>query len=453
MTKGFFGGRVLSSEELEELRKPLKPKMVDEDIMGLNPGFPHNPHIPLEEDVNGVTVKAASIARLRNDTFDPYDFTKTRGLYQYSEPVLFQDYEESYFTNPYTNMIVEYLVNRIHGDGYHFEGPGANVVEEFFWEDNTRDKMILTTRDAVRFGTGLMDFGTAGERGRVIRTRVLDVPYYNIELDIDIESPTYGERTYYEGTKKLREDRMFHLFFRDVTGKAWPMSFLRPNIHFLAALQDMSGDVFAALKRVAYAPIVVSLDMAGIKTDTEKEKMVNNFIEYLKEVESASQNFVVDKRHEVQLLGVGSAGARLLPTNDLIEPIISVVLRSCGFPIGLFLQQGANRATVEAQREDVRVVFEHLRSMFKYQMEKKLLSKITNRNTKLVWNRPPPSTVETQEEMKALMTAFQLRLISREYFLDQFDIADEGKTLYEGPPQQGATHDISPKQGPKERNQ
>jgi hypothetical protein len=68
----------------------------------------------------------------------------------------------------------------------------------------------------------------------------------------------------------------------------------------------------------------------------------------------------------------------------------------------------------------------------------------------MVWNKPPPSTAETQEEMKALAILYQLQIISKEYVLDVFDIKDDGKTFFEGPMMQGPSHDITTKQANSE---
>jgi hypothetical protein len=441
MTSGPHGYKVLSNAEADDLvagRAVVAtdfPKTEAAPISN-SPDNPHAPHIPLTK-----TAKASSLSRIWNTTFDPYNRTLLRGLYQYDEPSFFRDYEESYKTNPFTFMLVESVITQVLGDGYHFEGPGANVVEEFFWNDDTRTKIEMWYRDTVRYGNGFLDFYV--KNGRMVKTRNLRTSDVTVDIDIVQESLTYGERIYYQFGKPLNSDNLCHLMLRPVAGVAYGMSTLRPNLIFLQMLLDCGGDVAAALKRVGYAPIVARLDLDGYRTEEERQQAIEDFRDNMKETESATNNFVIDRRNEVNLLGVGSAGARLLPVNDLLEPWIAVCLRNFGFPIGIFLQQGANKAIVEAQREDVRIVFANLREKLKYTIERFIIPKITNRECRLVWNKPPPSSPETQNSFKLYMLAYQLGILSKEFILDYFDIKDTGKSFFEGALTQGGSHDIS----------
>jgi hypothetical protein len=433
MTVGPLGNRIINSEEIAQLVNSGHTVSATETVAV--PSDIHAPH-KLQKTVEA----SSSLARFWNTRFDPYNRTQLSDLYHYDEPSFYQDYEESYKTNPFTFMLVESVISQVIGDGYHFEGPGANVVEEFFWEDDTRTKIEMLYRDTVRFGNGLMDFVTQG--GRLLKTRVLNPNDILITIDMVPESLTYGERTYWQFRNQLDAHQIIHDTIRPIAGAAYGMSILRPNIVFLQALLDCGGDVLAAVKRVGYAPIVASLDLDGYRTEQEKRDAIHTFEESMKETESAVNNFVIDRRNSINLLGAGSAGARLLPINDLIEPWIAVCLRNFGFPIGLFLQQGANKAIVDAQREDVRVGFANLRDKLKYRIEKWLLPRITNRKCGLVWNRPPPSSPETQASFKMYLLAYQLGVLSKEFILDYFDITDEGATFYEGPPTQGGSHSL-----------
>ena len=435
MQSGPYGNKVLSASEIEDLLSGRTASAVT----GSPPTAPssgnalHNPH---------TTEVASSIARLWNDTFDPYNRTRFRELYLYDELSFYQDYNESYRTNPFTFMLVESVVTNILGDGYHFEGPGANVIEQFFWEDNTRTKLEMVLRDTVTLGNGIMDFRFKSQR--IVETRPIGASNILISIDTNKNSSTYGQRKYYQvKNEPLDEDYIFHLMLKPHTESAYGMSLIRPNIIFLQGLLDSGGDVLAAIKRIGYAPIVAKLDLDGYRTEAEKRAALQAFTDDLKKTESSDQNFAIDRRHDINLLGAGSAGARLLPINDLIEPWIAVCLRNFGFPIGIFLQQGANKAIVDAQREDVRVVFQSFKAKFKYEVERHVLPRITNREVELIWDKAPPYTAETQASMKIFLLAYQLGLISKEYILDNFDIEDTGKSFYEGNPTQGASHDIS----------
>lgn len=448
MSFGPHGSKILSSDEVAELvdrcmtatATTVEPLA---SVAEISPDSIHAPHVP-----QGTTAEASSLARIWNNTFDPYNRTQLRDLYMYDEPSFYQDYEESYKTNPFTFMLVEYMVTTVLGDGFHFEGPGDNVVENFFRKDETRSKLEMWYRDSVRFGNGMMDFSEKNDR--LVGTRNLNPFDILVTVDREImingaQNPNYGKRLYWQTNRQLDGNYIMHGVIKQLTGGAYGMSPLRPNIVFLQALLDCGGDVLSAIKRVGYAPIVARLDLDGYRTEAEKRNAVTAFENSMKDTESAVNNFVIDRRNDLNLLGTGSAGARLLPVNDLLEPWIAVALRNFGMPIGIFLQQGANKAIVDAQREDVRVVFTALRERFKFDVDNHLLPRITSRETSLVWNKPPPSSPETQSAFKLYLLAFQLGLISKEFILDYFDIEDTGKEFYEGNPTQGASHDLGGK--------
>jgi len=435
MQSGPYGNKVLSASDIEDLLHGRPASAVTGSPLTASPS---NDALRSSH----TTEVAASIARFWDSAYDPYNRTRFRDLYQYDEQSFYQDYKESYRTNPFTFMLVESVVTNIVGDGYHFEGAGANVVEQFFWDDNTREKLEMQLRDTVTLGNGIMDFRYRGPR--ISETRVIDPSTITITLDINKNSPTYGRRRYYQvKDKPLEEEYVFHFMLKPHTDSAYGMSLIRANIVFLQGLLDSGGDVLAAIKRIGYAPIVAKLDLDGYRTQAEKDAALTKFTTDLAKTESSDQNFAIDRRHDINLLGAGSAGARLLPINDLIEPWIAVCLRNFGFPIGIFLQQGANKAIVDAQREDVRVVFADFRKKFKYHVDRWVLPRITNREVELVWDKPPPYTAETQASLKIFLLAYQLGLVSKEYVLNNFDIVDTGKTFYEGNLSQGASHDIS----------
>jgi hypothetical protein len=198
-------------------------------------------------------------------------------------------------------------------------------------------------------------------------------------------------------------------------------------------MMDVGGDIMAALKRVAYAPIIAQLDLDSLATDAEKETYMKAFSDKLKNIQSSTNNFTVDKKHVLSLLGQGAAGARLLPTVDLIEPILSVILINFGIPLGMFIQTGANKSIIAEQRAAMQRFYEDLRNRIKYYVETKMIPYITGRDTKLIWNKAPITSPEVQDAMKVHILAFQNGLLSAEYIKDQWDITDTG-TTYALPP-------------------
>jgi hypothetical protein len=401
--------------------------------------LPYVPERKVEERPEAVY--AASIANFWDQPYDPYYKTLIAGLYSYSEPAFFRQYEECYTTNPYGKFLVDYVVTRTIGDGFHFEGPGANVVEQFFRHDHTRSKLTEAFRDTVKFGSGFMDLKILNSTGRLSRTDVLDPFTFQIEIDDQAGSPTYGLRKYYQPRKdakdtrptgELNAARLFHFMIEPTTYRAWPMSLMRPNIVFLTALMDSGGDVMAAIKRTGYAPLVARLNMKGMNP-AEKKKAMEAFGESLKQLQSSTNNFVIDKEHEIDLLGRGGGNAKLLPINDLLEPWIGICLMNYAVPLGLLLQGGANKSIVETQREDARISLGAFRGLFEEQVMDRIVPHITNREVRMVWNKPPASSPETRAEMAAFLDFFKAGAVSREFLLDYFDIEDHGTTFFAPP--------------------
>lgn len=455
MATGPFGNRIISASEIEAMHgsggtpsfaQPAVARAIDPRPTSV---FADDGPYPLTQ--KPLVAFGGSISRLKDAEFSPYNYSKIRDLYSDDESVLYTDYDESYRTNPFAHMLVDYMVSRIFSDGYHFEGPGAQVVERFMDMDNTRQKLEMQYKDGILFGNGFLDLYTKGKNGPLVKTRVILPSNMNVVLDTDPKSKTYGDRIYRQGgvLEPLDPTHLFHFMPCEQNGRALGLSILRANIAFLQALLDAGGDTFAALKRVAFAPLIAKLDLDSIANQAEKQQVIDGWIEKMREVESSTNNFAIDKRNDINLVGVGSAGGKLLPVNDLIEPWIAICLRNFGFPIGLFLQSGANKSIVDAQREDVRAFFNSFRRKFKHDIETQLLVKITGRDTHMVWDKPPPSSPETQEEMKTLALLFQLGAISKEYLLDSFDIEDTGKTFYEGNLTQGSSHDLGGNPGNK----
>lgn len=378
-------------------------------------------------------IEASSIANLFSDIYSPYKMAQVRDLGIYPETYFFDLYEESYVQNPWTHMLVEYVVKHTLGDGYHFEGPGADKVEKFFVQDDTRTKLEMQFRSAVKCGSGIMELVTKGKKGPLVQTRLLNPSKLEIELDDDEKSKTYGQRIYKQGQTILNSDNIFHLMVVPEYNRAWPMSLLRPNIVFLTALYDCGGDVFAAIKRAAYSPIIARLDLDNYPTEEEKKKALREFSLKLKDLQSATTNFTLDKRHSLELLSKGGAGARMMPVNDMIEPWLTVALMNFNMPLGLVLQGGANKAILDGQREDNRIAFSAYRRYFAEQVENKLIPRITGRDCKLVWNKAPPTSPETQAELNSWAKLYQLGVVSKEFILDQMDIEDTGTTFYPNP--------------------
>jgi len=121
----------------------------------------NNPYTPPPRDdkydITDVIASSSITPFWDQQSFDPYHKSLFRNMTMYEEPAFFMDYERCCTSNPYGMFLSSYVVTRTLGDGYHFEGHGAQKVEDFFKRDRTRAKLKMAYRDTVKFGSGLMD--------------------------------------------------------------------------------------------------------------------------------------------------------------------------------------------------------------------------------------------------------------------------------------------------------
>ena len=162
-----------------------------------------------------------------------------------------------------------------------------------------------------------------------------------------------------------------------------------------------------------------------------------------------------DRRHTLSLLAGNPGAGRILPINEMIEPWMAMCLRSFSMPLGAFLQQGANKATLQVQKQDCDASIALYRRSIANQVEMKLLPRIVgdNADIRMVWNKPSSSNAEVQSHMLVWKQLYDSGMISRECFLEQFDIKDLGTTFAPVAVPGGATGDLRPQRSPSPSNQ
>ena len=398
-------------------------------------GPPQDPVVLLAGNEIGIVDVKGQVLDIRIPTpsldFEVYDYDVFRNLHKKIEPQLYRLYKKEWTSNPFVSLLVEFILNEIFGDGFHFEGPGAEDVENFFKLNKTRKTLKLALRETIVYGNGFLGLTILNQQ----LTKLTVVPAISVTITLDED----GAREYSQvqtrvvdgqpaqTDKPLNKSNLIHFTIKELSDLPYGISLLRPNLHFLRSLLDVGGDIPAAIKRVAYSPTVALLDLEGYATDEEKETVVENYAKKLNKVASATSNYAIDKRHDLRLLNQGAAGAQQLNVVQLIEPILAVVLLNMGMPIGFFLQAASNRAVLREQREGIQRFIAELKSDIALEIESELVPRITGEEAHVVWELALSDQIRLG---RALATYYRLGLISRQFFLDAMNIEDEGKDFF-----------------------
>jgi hypothetical protein len=381
------------------------------------------------------TIPSSSFRTAFQD-YDPYDFERHKDYWRYEEPAFYGDYTRMWLSNPWAYLPAEYLVNEIFSHDFHFEGPSGAVkeVETFFDGDDTRHKLPVMVRQSVILGNGGGD--VAIRSGEVLETRVLNFESIRCYLEEGTIKYTQDRRyiaadTYLASpTAKgipLRAENIIHLKLKEWPSSPYGMSLFRPNLLLLMALDHSGQDIPAALKRIAYAPLLAKIDTEGFETDEDKDAAVAAWATKLKNVHSATTNIAMDKRHDLGIigsLGGGGGGANLLPVMALLTPLISVVLSNFGYALGYFLQTGANRAILEEQKELADHMIDRFRGQIAHDLRRQLLSKLTDRPVSIVFDMDDRLW---ERKSVSMMRLYERGLVSKEFIHDTLDLqADKG---------------------------
>lgn len=376
-----------------------------------------------EREVSSATTFArASGLPFSGGTYSPYDAELYKLLNRAgSQHYLYATFDESYRSNPYTRGFVDYLYRHIVGSGWHVEGPGASVVEDFFKTDGTVSKLNTGVLfPSCLYGNGFMDFKTKGVSGPLSSTRILRPHDIHVRFaDTDIGKLDYGRRIYEQDGVELRASHLFHLLLNPAPFDPLSESPLRPTLLFLTMLHDSNGDIGMALKRAAYSPYLAKLDLEGLSTE-EKADAIREFGREMENVQSAKTNWVVDKKNEIGFVGAlgGGAGAMSLPAIDLLSPVVSICMLSFGIPLGMFLQTGANKSILREQIEDSIIFYNNIRNRFRTDVENTVFPRITDQEVELVWDMPSLSGYEMKETVARLTELIGAGVISAQQAAD-----------------------------------
>jgi hypothetical protein len=111
----------------------------------------------------------------------------------------------------------------------------------------------------------------------------------------------------------------------------------------------------------------------------------------------------------------------------------SVLLANFGYPIGLFIQSGANKAVAEAQSAGVRNFINEIKRKMADMVNMDIMPLMGGGDGVTIFEFAS-QPIESPTVLRRLMLEeYVAGLISKEYYVQQANIYDIGKTFYEAP--------------------
>ena len=414
------------------------------------------------------------------DSQESFDVYNTNiGDYRDKEVTKFYDhYLVEYQENEWFSFLVDYVVGEMFTD-YHFVGAGAKEVRKFFEEIDplAYDEIEMMGLNVVREGTGaLKKYWTDGKlsqlkamNGRLLRLDLMaqerkvasNKPVNRLDgskmpSSIAGQSQTYSSSM---GAKvnEVEDTQMLQVSVASdsnflVNLKTWRISdyddyrneqialcrikrdprspygipFGRSSFHVIKAMKGVDRDILASIKQNASNLKVISADLSGLDSDSDKKTALENLAKTYDKIASATQGVVaIDNHHEVGYMGTtgaGSSDSRVLEVMSHLEPVISALLMNYLFSIGLIEQSGANKSIISRQEIRAERQIERYRRAVARFFETQIFPDITEQPCKLVFNK--------YYEPEIWLSLFEKNVITRERLLEQMSIIDEGKTYF-----------------------
>jgi len=361
-----------------------------------------------------------------SDIYSAYDLQRAKNVWKGEESDYFGAYLKEYQRNAFMVFCIETPLSMIFREGYHFEGPGAEEARSFWAQEKLDEKLRIAVRHMLWCGNGYLSRRMQGDK-------LVGADYINgFTVFFEEKKMKSGkikvemfQRTKHENKIPLKQDNIIHLKALNLGHSYYGMSLVRPNLYFLMALRDTMGDIPAAVKRVAYAPMVAYLDLEGFKDQEEKKKIIKDYGDKLHAVISATTNYVMDKKHQLQL---ADGAAQNLDSMQVMTPLLSIVFLNFSIPLGTFLQSDANKNILEAQLDFAWNGIKMLQDNIAAKINAELLPLVTNKEVKLVWD---DNNFIKWNKFRLLYHLYNAGAISREYLLDNLNIEDKGNTFIE----------------------
>lgn len=373
----------------------------------------------------------ASYTDFFGENFDPYYTSMFRNLLGSTNRSFFPEYFRSYNNNTYTSFACDYLYSQLIDFGWTVEGPGAKKIKRFFETDKTYDKINYTMHPiggCTLYGMGMMDLKKRGDK--LISTRPLNplriggnYDYntgeirYSYSDDVSLRGTISTDKYGYLNPNNIFTNSLIYDPF-----EPFPITPLRSTLLLFTILYDMNGDIAEAVKRVAYAPFIIYVNTDGVE-ESLKDTFVSEMSTMIDDTLSASTNLCLDDRHRAGTAGSlgGGGSAQLLPVNDLMVPLLSISLSRFCIPLGLIIQDGANKAIMDKQMEATQKQLLAYRDRQKNNIES-LFPSITGKDAELVWKVPLPSTAEMTNLRTNYLELLEKGVVDVSYVQDKLNL-------------------------------
>lgn len=378
-------------------------------------------------------------AVLRDTATGETDVYRTKARHStLDETELYDDYRTELFENPLVSFLVNYLTGELMD--FHLEGDSADLEKVRLAFDNldVESQLTIITRQGVLLGNG---FGDKTKKGKEL-TMFRDFDAATVTIDRDIET---GEETFKQDGEDLKREHVLVMRLLEYPDTPYGMSFLRASVKALQGMGNLSDDIPAAVKRLAYAEKVLKLDLSEIEDPKQKKEVIRKAKETFEKYDSATaQVTAMDNRHDLKYVGSEGGGVqRIIPMMDVIEPILAFTIMNFYMAIGHVMQTGANKALLQEQEKRARRALLPLKRKFARIVERELVADILGVEidfkgkkpltqplpVRVVHNRDPE---EVQADKKMAIQEWTTGLITREFYWKVAGYDPTDKTLSSG---------------------
>lgn len=371
-------------------------------------------------------------------------FATARQIGQHDdERALYKTYWTEFMENDLAQFLVLNLVSNLMDFRFESEDAGdLALVEDFFYNNDTREELNQVLINAFVHGTGIcqrhligtqLDFLSRIDASTIMiekngrKKGRLQFKFSQVQVAHDDSMLPIKK------TVTLRSTKIATFKPIEVPQSAYGKSMMRSSLLPLQAMRQLNMDIPAGLKRLAYETMVLYLNMEGVP-ETKQKTMMGKALKSFAKYDSATNSVIaLDERHSLKYVGTdGGSSQKIVPVLDIVEPILIFLLNKWYVPLGDVLQEKSNRALAQTQTSTARKRLDILKQRFARFIEKEVISYITGEvgvrpSVRVVHNVP---FVEQKDEIETMVLLFKNNLITRETVQARLPFEVKGETYF-----------------------